>query len=273
MSVVKHIVMTSGGVGSFVTLCLVVEEFGAENVVSLFADTLIEDEDLYRFLEDTHKHLGVELTRIADGRTPWEVFRDKKFIGNTRVDICSRVLKRDLMDKWIKQNFPNPAECICYIGIDWSEKHRYERLAPRKLPYAYRAPMVERLMMLTPEQKSKFCRERGIEPPRLYAMGAAHNNCGMMCVKAGLAQFRMLYEKMPERYLWHEEQEADLISNHGLKPFLRKVENGQTIYYSMREFREEYLMPGSGQQLTFDDLLDWGGCGCAIDYKDDENAA
>jgi hypothetical protein len=266
-----HIVMTSGGVGSFVTLAMVCEEFGVENVVSLFADTLIEDEDVYRFLEDTHAMLGIPLTRIADGRTPWEVFEQKKFIGNSRVDLCSRILKREIMDKWVETNYPDPESCVCYIGIDWSEKHRHERLAPRKLPYVYKAPMVEKLMMLSPEAKQKFCLARGVKPPRSYAQGFAHANCGGFCVKAGLGQFKMLYDKLPERYLMHENIEQRLIAeNPKLKPFLRKADRSGERFLTMRQYREEYLMPGSGEQLTFDDLYDFGGCGCAIDYKDDE---
>lgn len=265
----KHVVMTSGGVGSFITLEMVVNQFGRENVVSLFSDTMMEDEDLYRFLDDSHSYLGVPVTRIADGRTPWEVFRDRGFIGNTRVDLCSRILKRELMDDWICRNFKSD-ECICYVGIDYTEKHRIERLAPRKLPYIYKAPMVEAQMMLSPAQKESYCTERCITPPRLYGMGFGHNNCGGFCVKAGLAQFKLLFEKMPDRYAHHEAIEQSLLaSNQNLKPFLRKrYGSGRSAtvrYISMKEFREEFIMPDA---LTDDDKMDYGGCGCALAVYD-----
>jgi hypothetical protein len=38
------------------------------------------------------------LVWIADGRHPWEVYRDEKFIGNSLVDPCSRILKREIND-------------------------------------------------------------------------------------------------------------------------------------------------------------------------------
>jgi hypothetical protein len=267
---VKHIMMTSGGVGSFIALEMLVREHGPEDVISLFADTMMEDEDLYRFLIDTHLHLGLEVTRISDGRTPWDVFRDKGFIGNTRVDLCSRILKRELMDSWIvekgadgKRRF-EPEECACYVGIDWTEKHRIERLAPRKLPYIYRAPMVEQKIMVSPEDKIKFCEDRGVKPPMLYGLGFGHNNCGGFCVKAGLGQFKLLWERLPERYLEHEATEQALIAeNPKLRPFLRKRSTtAPTRYMTMKEYREEFLEP---QKVSLDESMDFGGCGCALD--------
>ena len=52
MSNLTHIVMYSGGIGSFFCTKRVVEEIKKphESVILLFADTLMEDEDLYRFL-------------------------------------------------------------------------------------------------------------------------------------------------------------------------------------------------------------------------------
>lgn len=258
----KHIVFTSGGIGSFITLCMVVEEHGAENVVSLFADTKIEDEDLYRFMFDIHAHVGVPMTIIADGRDPWQVFRDRKFIGNSRRDPCSENLKRKPMDLWLKQHYA-PEDCVCYVGIDFNEKHRIERLAPLKLPYVFRAPMVEKEIMLWPEDKKKFCDDRGIKVPRLYGMGMGHNNCGGFCVKAGLGQFALLYQHLPQRYRMHElEERVSMARNPKLRPFLVKVTGGVKRYLTLREYRLEFLEP---KKLTDDDRMDHGGCGCALE--------
>jgi len=260
---VKHIVMFSGGMGSYLTAKMVVEKYGSDDVVLLFADTMMEDEDLYRFMEDAVKVLGVPLTRIADGRSVWEVFNDVKFLGNSRIDPCSRVLKRELLDKWIKKNF-EPDECVIYMGIDWGEKHRYERLVERKLPYIYKAPMVEEEIMPNREQKMEILIKDGIKPPRLYGYGFAHNNCGGFCVKAGLAQFRKLYEVMPERYEWHvqmEKRHREKVPKS--RPFLKKTTNGVKRYLWLEEYREEYLEKSI--QPSLDEEFDWGGCGCAID--------
>ena len=81
----KHIISYSGGLGSAITADFICKQYGKENVILLFADTLVEDEDLYRFNNDVVKLLGVPLIIIAEGRTPWQVFNDVKYIGNTRV--------------------------------------------------------------------------------------------------------------------------------------------------------------------------------------------
>ncbi len=55
----------------------------------------------------------------------------------------------------------------------------------------------------------------GIAPPRLYAMGFPHNNCGGFCVKAGQAHFALLLRTMPERYAYHEAKENELRAELG----------------------------------------------------------
>ena len=56
----KHIISYSGGLGSAITADFVCKQYGKENVILLFADTLIEDKDLYRFNEDIIKLLGCQ---------------------------------------------------------------------------------------------------------------------------------------------------------------------------------------------------------------------
>ena len=69
----------SGGMGSAVS-ALVAYENGLDfNLI--FADTLIEDEDLYRFNQDVAKAVGKEIIQLTDGRTPWDVYIDKRWIG------------------------------------------------------------------------------------------------------------------------------------------------------------------------------------------------
>src|SRR3954469_3627499 len=108
----KRIVMFSGGIGSWAAGRRVAEQHGTDDLTLLFCDTLIEDRDLYRFLGDAAANIGGELVRIAEGRTPWEVFRDEGMIANTRVDLCSRILKRDLADKWLAEHCEPAATTI-----------------------------------------------------------------------------------------------------------------------------------------------------------------
>ncbi len=254
----KHVVMYSGGLTSFATAKQVIKAEGPENVKLLFADVKIEDWDLYRFLGETAGHLGADIEVIADGRNPWEVFRDERFIGNTRADPCSKILKRELMRKWVETRF-TPADVIVYLGIDWTETNRQETIRSRWAPYETRFPLCDPPYM-TQKQIMADLEEMFIKVPRLYAMGFPHNNCGGFCVKAGQAQFKLLLETMPERYAWHEQQEENLRTMLGKDvAIMRDRRGGETRPLTMREFRERVKC---GSQV---DLLDWGGCGCATD--------
>lgn len=253
-----HVVMFSGGRGSYCAARRVVEEHGAENVTLLFADTKIEDADLYRFIREAASKLGARLEVIADGRDPWEVFKDRRYLGNTRRDPCSQVLKRELMDKWVHEHF-RPEDVTCYVGVDWTEIHRYDRMAPRKLPYIYKAPMCEP-PYIDRDEMDRIIAADGLALPRLYEMGFPHNNCGGFCVKAGQGQFKLLLEKMPERYAYHEAKEQEIREFLGKNvAILRDRRGGRTRPMTLRALRR-WIEAGEHVDET-----DFGGCGCAID--------
>ncbi len=287
---IKHLVMFSGGVCSWAAAKRVVERHGADGVVLLFADTYIEDDDLYRFLvEATANIFGLVaewraplaippveqmeerkayldslsitgLTRIADGRTPWELMRGwgkNGLIANSRLGICSEVLKRKLLDKWRNEHC-NPEETIVHVGLSWDEDHRVGRMQAACKPWRYEAPMADRPWVSKTEMFDLLKRE-GIAAPRLYGMGFPHNNCGGFCVKAGQAHFANLLRVMPERYAWHEEQEEALREKVGDHSIMRDRSNGGSAPLTMKQLRERIQ-----QQGEFDGF-DWGGCGCAVE--------
>lgn len=171
----KRVVMFSGGIGSWAAAKRVAAAHGTADMVLLFADTLIEDEDLYRFLDEAAANVGVPLTRIAEGRTPWQVFKDERYIGNSRVDPCSKILKRGQIDKWRNENC-DPADTTVYVGLSWDEEHRFTRLLPRVAPWKYEAPMCEAPYLDKPAVLA-WAKSEGLRPPRLYEMGFPHNNC------------------------------------------------------------------------------------------------
>lgn len=235
MSIVK-VVMLSGGVTSFEALLRTLKATPAREVVALFADTLTEDDDLYRFLDDISR-LVHPVTRISDGRDIWQLFRDRRFIGNTRVDVCSQVLKRDLCRKWLKSNAPNT---VLVLGFDWTEPHRIERSRARWGADGFDTefPLARKPYLMKSEYMEN-ARSIGIEPPRLYRYGFEHNNCGGACVKGGQGQWARLLATFPERYAWHERQEeiTRQVINSDVA-ILRDRTNGDTRPLTLREFRE-----------------------------------
>jgi hypothetical protein len=234
------------------------ERHPGERIVLLFADTMMEDSDLYRFLVDSSAQLGLPITRIADGRTPWELFRDKRYIGNSRSAPCSVHLKRELLDQWHKQHC-NPTETTLHFGLDWTEPHRLIRIRDAKASWVCEAYMTE-APYLDKHQMLGWMRREGLRPPRLYALGFSHNNCGGFCVKAGHAHFALLFRQLPDVYQFHETEERKLQKLVGPNyTILKDRTGGEVKPLSLAGFRQRLEAKES-----FDEF-DFGGCGCAVE--------
>lgn len=250
------VVLFSGGVGSWAAARRLADQ--GRELTLLFTDTRTEDEDLYRWLIAAAADIGAPLVNIADGRDLWQVFNDEKFIGNTRIDVCSKVLKRNLSRRWINENC-DPLTTEIALGIDWTEQHRYDRALPRWEPYALIAPLCDP-PYLDREQVFQMARDRGLKIPRLYEW-SPHNNCGGFCVKGGHGQFAALLENMPERFAYHEEQEQRFRDKHQKDvAILRDRRGGTTRPLTLKSFRERVE-----EKATDLDLQDFGGCGCMVD--------
>lgn len=256
----KHIVFYSGGIGSYATAKRVIEKQGKENVILLFTDTLIEDEDLYRFIDESVKQLGAEYIRLEDGRTPWEVFKDVRYLGNSRLAQCSHLLKQKPADKWLKANF-KPDECVLYLGIDWTEEHRTKAPVKNYAPYKVEFPMCEEPYITKDEMISEL-ESLGIKQPRLYERGYSHNNCGGFCVRAGQGHFAHLLKDNPELYKYHEQKEQEMRDFLGKDvSILRRTRNGVRYNLTLKQLREE-LETDQTEKIDFEDI---GGCGCFVD--------
>jgi len=259
---VNHLVMLSGGAGSWAAARRVKERHGVENMTLLFADTLIEDEDLYRFMIEVVMDIGAKFVRIADGRDPWQVFEDVRYIGNTRVDPCSLHLKRKLLNAYRDKHF-DPANTVVYNGLAWWESDRVQRGIARGAADGWRieSPMAEAPFM-DPEDVLLWMEAEGIKRPRLYEKGFAHNNCGGFCVKAGQGSFIKLLDHFPERYAHHEAQEARL-NAMGIKGTILRDRTGagaKTKRMTLKDFR---IRVETNRAAI--DVNDVGGCGCALD--------
>lgn len=262
-----HVVQFSTGIGSAEVARRVVDEHGAGNVHLLTADTLVEDDDNWRFARQVVALLGASWTVLAEGRTPMKAGRDARVVPNNRLAVCSRVLKRDLLRTHIEKNY-DPADAVIHLGFDWTEPHRFKAAMPHWEPWTVdavltRPPYTHKARLLAE------WRERGIEPPRLYAQGFSHANCGGACVRGGQAQWNLLLETNRDRYLeWEgeEEQTRDLLGKD--VSILRDRSGGSLVPLTLRRFRED-----REANPTLFDSDDWGGCGCFSDFEDDATHA
>lgn len=322
MTADRHVVMFSGGRGSYATALRVRDRHGLDGLVLLFADVSGEDEDTYRFLVEAAADVfGVPLapppepTRdgylqqaeqvpglvwVTEGRTIWDVFRDKRYLGNSRVANCSHELKQKPSRAWL--DGLDPATTTIYVGIGWDEQQRlagvrsgyahpvdrrcegacrslWERRTGRRLegpgcrfllPYAEQWH-VEAPLTGPPYLDSgaidALMSSRGIRRPRLYDYGLPHGNCGGGCVRSGMGQFLTLLEHRPDRYAEWEANEEALRAFLG-KPvsIVREWPKGGARPITLRSLRERHearvAEPEEYAQL---DLLDVGGCGCFTD--------
>lgn len=196
----RHVVSFSGGAGSWATARRVADEHGTDDLVLLVADTNSEADDWRPFVDACHADVGGELVMLDNGgRSVWDVFDEQGFIGNSRVDICSRILKREPLRAWLEAEC-DPAGTVVYLGFDWTEAHRMERARPHWEPWTVAAPMMDPPHVQKAEVLDML-RERGIPVPLLYEQGYPHNNCAGACVKAGHKQWRILLREDRERYL------------------------------------------------------------------------
>lgn len=248
-----HLVAFSGGLSSFETARLCVQQFGPETVECVFTDTLTEDEDLYRFIADGIRYLKCRYTRLCYGKNIWEIFLERRFHGNSRVDTCSMYLKREVFRRYLQAE-KDPAKTILYYGITEHEKHRIDSIRERWAPFPVKAPLIE--LETTKEQMLHTLDRIGIDPPRLYDMGFEHNNCGGFCVKSGQRQMAHLLKVMPSRYKWHETEQEKLFKEIGKHGFIKRTTKGVTEYLTLKEFRE-WLESGGAPQLYQD-----GACAC-----------
>lgn len=236
-------------------------------------DRMQERRDAIQRMRSAASKVLPRLVWLSEGRTPWEVFEHTRFLGNSRSDACSRILKRESADRWLANNC-DPSDTTVYVGIDWTERHRFYGtttklgLARRKSAqgWKYAAPLCEP-PYLHKSAMFAMLAAFGIRRPRLYDLGAAHNNCGGGCIKQGMGGFARLLNTQPDMYhVWVEGEERIQRVLGKKVTILRDRSGGTTTPLSLREFANRV---GCGNF----DKDDVGGCGCFIDDDSDDTTS
>lgn len=296
-----QLVQFSTGLSSAEVAFRVVELYGAENVVLLTADTRVEDEDNWRFaIECVERMPGVRWIIACDGRTPMQVGLDHRMIPNNRAAVCSRILKRELLRDYIDKNF-DPAHAVIHLGFDagednrWHDSHarvtckecRMRKCTEHKripcpypdctfqvseahenpwFPWKLDHPLATTLPQIWDKrQLLDASHERGIKPPRLYATGAPHANCGGACVRGGQSEWQRLLMWNRGRYLEWEAEEERSRAELGDYAIMRDRTGGVTVPLPLRVFRERLdAMP------DLFDAHDTGPCSCFADDVEDD---
>jgi len=237
----KHIVSISGGSASAVAADRVINRYGKNAVILWFADTLWEDEDLYRFLTDLELRWGMTIERFTDGRTPLEVAEDKKLIPNSLAAPCSHELKQKPFLRYIKGQ---PKPVTVHLGLSWDEEHRMGK--PKEIYESVEGVTVDFPLLWKPIpylSYTKTVEEWGIKAPRLYELGFPHNNCGGRCVRQGIKEWVRLRRTMPERFDevsgWEQSQKA-LGGPRGGRSILKDRQGGEASALTLLDLKERH---------------------------------
>jgi hypothetical protein len=271
-----RLVMFSGGLGSFETAARVIDQHGTDGVVLLFTDVKYEDADLYRFLDDAERVLGVPITRLADGRDIWQVMRDHRFLANSRVDPCSRVLKREVADAWRKAHC-DPATTTIYVGIDHTEAHRFVKLQRifALQGWHVEAPLVADMSYSRAVVEARLAR-LGVAIPYLYTVGAPHNNCKGGCVKAGIKHWIQVLQTLPHVYAeWegNEQGMRDFLGRDDIAMLVDRRGGGKRRPMTLTQLRRR-VQGGEQIELTPEDEVPVECVGfCGVDELDAELGA
>lgn len=238
---VKHIVSVGGGIASTLLLpSILIDGKGipirdAEFIVAALPN---EDKDVWRLTSAVENLFGIKIKRIGHNKSPFDVFFETRFLGNSRIDPCSRVLKREVMRDYMEANHP-PDKSILYVGIG---AHEIDRMLSIRKNWGSRGYRVEMPLVdypMTREQQINACLDAVGFVPRLYLMGFSHNNCGGACIKAGKKEWARLLYFLPEVYAEWETNEAKFRAEIGDYTILRRMVKGVNYPVSLTEFREE----------------------------------
>ena len=272
-----YVMSYSGGVTSWAAAKLLVDAHGPGRVTLLFADTLIESPDVYRFLDKGAEVLGMSVTRVADGRTPWEVMKDERMIGSNLRAVCSKILKRKVLDRWRRENC-DPKTSIHAVGMDWLEMNRFkthQRIMAER-GWTTSAPLIE--ARLDKPDAIRMAKDAGLAIPDAYREGFSHANCAGTCIRAGFGHWKRLLAIHPDRYRRAEAEEKSLQEYLGrTHTILTRTatthagDNGEPevnyIEVSLKDLRleeEARLRDDPNRPLPLDD---GGGCGCALEAE------
>lgn len=260
----KHVVSVSSGAPSALLALKAIETYGADNVVCIFADTLAEHEDNYRFLYDLQQR-GIEILFVCDGRTPNELQREQNTVYTNSLAPCTRILKLEPIREFIQTM--QKLGYVIHMHVGYTvEDAKPEQGKPEgrvtDTKAAWSSNWVMPHFLLVDEQYSSYrvkseLRQRGIQIPETYKNGFPNGNClgegRGGCVKSGKGNMLKVLIHYPKAYAAAETTETDIRITQYKRQRARGVRVADVRLYaqlrdatrasghiSLKAFREQY---------------------------------
>lgn len=182
----------SCGAASSVATKLAKAKHGQIEIINAFL--FEEHADNRRFAADCERWFGQPITVLRDekyGASVVNVFRQRQYMMGPHGAPCSKLLKRDLLDRW-KQ----PGD-IMVFGYTVEEADRLDDFRERNPERPVIAPLIDE--GLTKEDCKATVERAGIVLPTMYLLGYDNANC-IGCVKGGEGYWRAIRADFPDYF-------------------------------------------------------------------------
>jgi 3'-phosphoadenosine 5'-phosphosulfate sulfotransferase (PAPS reductase)/FAD synthetase len=230
----KHIVSFSGGKDSTLMLLLMLEK-GMPIDDIIFADTGMEFQELYDYIERIEGVIGRRITRLKPNKSWDDVFFHKKGSGKNIGQIVAFPISgkcevnRDVKMKTIRKYYHSiKGEYTVYIGIARNEPERYARLKPNEKAPLYEWGIDENFVI-------QELKRRGLHNP-LYD---TFDRIGCYtCPNMTIKELRLMRKRYPDEYaklLWYGEQ----AEKHATSRRFAEFKPGWTVAELERRFQME----------------------------------
>ncbi len=232
------------------------EKYPNDNILLYFTDTLWENEDLHRFINEASDKMKLPLLMHSAGINPMQLMFEKKLVFNNMIGECSKVLKTKVAANFLKKGIKPPiekwrnkqylknddftTEATLYFGIGFDEMHRQGPIQKNWKPFQVEMPLIDNYI-----DNTAILKKYNIRQPILYDLGFSHNNCNATCVKAGHGHYKNLLEKMPDVFYKIMEQE------HYIKLYVSSYR-----YIINTDLPEEDIIPEHVQEVMLEELDD-----------------
>jgi hypothetical protein len=239
---VRHIVSVSSGAPSALLALKVIEKYGAGNVDCIFADTLAEHHDNYRFLYDLQQR-GMEIIFITRGKTPEDLQREQNTLFTQALAPCTRILKLEPIREFVAWRQAQGYLVHMHIGMTIEDRDSSKTHSPNgRLDAPFKNWLsvgVWARYLLVDEGHTRdrvlyeMQTKRGYKLPISYAQNFPNANCLAQggCVKGGKKYMQRVLQEYPDAYAKREKLENDILTS--------RAAQGKNTYTHLREAAQE----------------------------------
>lgn len=221
-----------------------------------------------------------------------------------KMKVADNYLKKGivpLIEEWRNKQYLKSDDFITnatlYFGISFDEYHRTKAIKENWKPFEVEFPLCKIFYDF-----DELLKKYSIEKPQMYLKGFTHNNCKGRCVKAGKGHYKLLHnednatfeeivhiETTLSKYvsIYHNnkdkgneevtnilnQNEAEMTkwhdSNYQYQPKLQ-LEPSEMSYSILKNLTLAELKSQLDVKCQFDIFDEIGGCGCFVDYSDEE---